>query len=153
MPVPAVLPYWPTEFVMREPPPRAVLAPVRNLGLLAIDGYADLDPGGRAGLGAHADAALGIPAIGVAKTLFRTASHPAQVRWGNSARPLFVTAAGMSAAQPPSWSTGWPTRSGCPTRCTRADDWDQNPPDNPAAHARHHPRQKWDAPARIPSAV
>jgi hypothetical protein len=26
----------------------------------------------------------------------------------------------------------------------------KNPPDNPATHARHHLRQKWDAPARMP---
>ena len=70
--VPAALPYRPGEFFLREPPPlRAVLAPVRNLGLLVIDGYADLDPGGRPGLGAHAHAAFGVPVVGVAKTRFR----------------------------------------------------------------------------------
>jgi len=37
--VPAVRPYRPGELVLRELPPlRAVLAPVRNLGLLVIDG-------------------------------------------------------------------------------------------------------------------
>lgn len=52
--VPAVLPYRPGEFFLREPPPlRAVLARVRTLGLLVIDGCADLDPGGRPGLGTH----------------------------------------------------------------------------------------------------
>ncbi|HLN66752.1 MAG TPA: hypothetical protein VK280_05720 [Streptosporangiaceae bacterium] len=47
----------------------------RNLGLLVIDGYADLDPGGRPGLGTHAHAAFGIPVIDVAKTRFHAASH------------------------------------------------------------------------------
>jgi len=49
--VPAVLSYRPGEFFLREPPLRTVLARVRNLGLLLIDGCADLDPGGRPGLG------------------------------------------------------------------------------------------------------
>ena len=98
--VPAVLPYRPGEFFLRELPPlRAVLAPVRDLGLLVIDGYVDLDPGGRPGLGAYAHAAFGVPVIGVAKTRFRTASHAVQVLRRNSARPLFITAAGMPAAQ------------------------------------------------------
>jgi deoxyribonuclease V len=69
------------------------------LACLVIDGYVDLDPGGRPGLGAHAQAALGVPVIGVAKTRFRTASHAAQVLRGSSARPLFVTAAGIPLAQ------------------------------------------------------
>ena len=67
-------------------------------GLLVVDGYADLDPGGRPGLGAHAHAELGIPVIGVAKSRFRTATHAVPVLRGSSARPLFVTAAGMPAA-------------------------------------------------------
>jgi deoxyribonuclease V len=95
-----VLPYRPGEFFLRELPPlRAVLAGVSGLSLLVIDGYADLDPAGRPGLGAHAHAALGVPVIGVAKTRFRTATHAVEVRRGKSARPLYVTAAGMPPAQ------------------------------------------------------
>jgi deoxyribonuclease V len=95
--VPGVLPYRPGEFYLRELPPlRAVLDGVRGLGLLVVDGYADLDPDGRPGLGAHAHAALGVPVIGVAKSAFRTATHAIPVLRGTSARPLFVTAAGMS---------------------------------------------------------
>ena len=71
---------------------------MRGLGLLVVDGYADLDPGGRPGLGAHAHAEFGIPVIGVAKSRFRTATHAVPVVRGSSARPLFVTAAGMSTA-------------------------------------------------------
>jgi deoxyribonuclease V len=97
--VPEVLPYQPGEFYRRElPAVRAVLAGVRELVLLVVDGYADLDPEGRPGLGAHAHAEFGVPVIGVAKTRFRTASHAVEVRRGRSARPLFVTAAGMPAA-------------------------------------------------------
>ena len=62
------------------------------------DGYADLDPGGRPGLGVRAHAEFGIPVIGVAKSPFRTATHAVPVRHGSSACPLFVTAAGMPAA-------------------------------------------------------
>jgi deoxyribonuclease V len=73
--VPRVAPYRPGEFYLRElPPPRAVLADLDGLGLLVVDGYADLDPGGRPGLGARAHAEFGIPVIGVAKSRFRTAT-------------------------------------------------------------------------------
>jgi deoxyribonuclease V len=91
--------YRPGEFYLRELPPlRAVLAGLSGLGLLVVDGYADLDPGGRPGLGAHAHAEFGIPVIGVAKSRFRTATHAVPVTRGSSARPLFVTAAGMPPA-------------------------------------------------------
>jgi deoxyribonuclease V len=91
--------YRPGELYLRELPPlRAVLHDLSGLGLLVVDGYADLDPGGRPGLGAHAHAEFGIPVIGVAKSRFRTATHAVPVVRGSSARPLFVTAAGMPAA-------------------------------------------------------
>jgi deoxyribonuclease V len=91
-----VLPYRPGEFYLRELPPiRAVLHGLSGLGLLVVDGYADLDPGGRPGLGAHAHAEFGIPVIGVAKTAFHSATHAVPVLRGTSVRPLFVTAAGM----------------------------------------------------------
>ena len=94
--VPEVAPYRPGEFYRRELPPlRAVLDGIAGLGLLVVDGYADLDPGGRPGLGARAHAAFGIPVIGVAKSAFATATHAIPVLRGTSARPVFVTAAGM----------------------------------------------------------
>jgi len=95
-----VSPYRPGEFYLRELPPplRAVLPGLSGLGLLVVDGYADLDPSGRPGLGAHAHAEFGIPVIGVAKSPFRTATHAVPVLHGSSARPLLVTAAGMPAA-------------------------------------------------------
>jgi deoxyribonuclease V len=95
-----VAPYQPGEFFLRELPPlRAVLADVRGLRLLVVDGYVDLDPSGRPGLGAHAHATFGVPVIGVAKTRFRMASHAVQVVRGRSARPLFVTAAGIPSGE------------------------------------------------------
>ena len=82
-----VPPYRPGEFYLRELPPlRAVLDDLSGLGLLVVDGYADLDPGGRPGLGAHAHAEFGIPVIGVAKSRFRTATHAVPVLRGSSVR-------------------------------------------------------------------
>ena len=94
--VPEVVPYQPGEFFLRELPPlRAVLRGVHGLGLLVVDGYVDLDPGGKPGLGAYAHAEFGVPVVGVAKSAFPTATHAVPVLRGRSARPLFVTAAGM----------------------------------------------------------
>ena len=71
-----VLPYRPSEFYLRELPLiRAVLSGLSGLGLLVVDGHADLDPGCRPGLGTQAHAEFGIRVIGVAKTAFATASH------------------------------------------------------------------------------
>jgi deoxyribonuclease V len=97
--LPRALPYRPGQFHRRELPPlRAVLDDLSGLGLLVADGYTDLDPGGRPGLGAHAHAEFGIPVIGVAKSRFRTATHAVPVARGSPVRPLFVTAAGMPRA-------------------------------------------------------
>ena len=94
--IPQVPAYRPGEFYLRELPAlRAVVGGLDGLGLLVVDGYADLDPGGRPGLGAHAHVEFGIPVIGVAKSRFRTATHAVPVRRATSMRPLFVTAAGM----------------------------------------------------------
>jgi deoxyribonuclease V len=98
--VPAGASYQPGQFYLRELPPlRAVLPTDGNLALIVIDGYVDLDPDGRPGLGAYVFAEFGAPVIGVAKTRFRTATHAAQVFRGESSRPLYVTAAGMTVAE------------------------------------------------------
>jgi deoxyribonuclease V len=97
--VPEVEPYRPGQFYLRELPPlHAVLDGLAGMTLLIVDGYADLDPDGRPGLGAHAHAEFGVPVIGVAKSAFRTATHAVPVLRGASARPLYVTAAGMPRA-------------------------------------------------------
>ncbi len=98
--VPQVAPYQPGAFYRRELPPlRAVLAGVRGLQLLVIDGYVDLDPSGRPGLGRHAHAEFGVPVIGVAKTRFVPATHAVPVLRGQATRPLYVTAAGIPVAE------------------------------------------------------
>jgi deoxyribonuclease V len=94
-----VLPYRPGEFYLRELPPlRALLASMDRPRLILVDGYVDLDPDGRPGLGAYVHAEFGMPVIGVAKSRFRTASHAVPVLRGASARPLLVTAAGLPRA-------------------------------------------------------
>lgn len=91
-----VAPYEPGHFFARELPAiRAVLALADPVGVLVVDGYVDLDPEGRPGLGAHVHAELGVPVIGVAKTSFVTATHAVPVLRGTSTRPLYVTAAGL----------------------------------------------------------
>ena len=85
------------------------------------DGYADLDPGGRPGLGAHVHAEFGIPVIGVAKSRFRTATHAVPVLRGSSVRPLFVTAAGMPAAEAADLVQSMAGRYRLPDALRRAD--------------------------------
>jgi deoxyribonuclease V len=92
-----VAPYEPGSFFRRElPATRAVLDGVEGLDLLIVDGYVDLDPDGRPGLGARLHEEMGVPVIGVAKTAFRSATHAATVHRGTATRPLYVTAAGLS---------------------------------------------------------
>jgi deoxyribonuclease V len=95
----SVAPYLPGAFYQRELPPlRAVLPAGGELELIVVDGYVDLDPDGRPGLGAHVHAEYGVPVVGVAKTAFAGATHAAPVLRGQSARPLYVTAAGLPVA-------------------------------------------------------
>ena len=74
--LPHVAPYRPGQFYLRELPPLRAVDDLSGLGLLVAGGYADLDPRGRAGLGARAHAEFAIPVIGVAKSRFRTATQP-----------------------------------------------------------------------------
>jgi deoxyribonuclease V len=98
--LPTVDAYQPGQFYLRELPAiTAVLATTTSLDLLIIDGYVDLDPQGRAGLGAHVHEKTGRPVIGVAKTTFRTATHAVTVYRDGATRPLFVTAAGLSVGR------------------------------------------------------
>ncbi len=109
--------YRPGEFYLRELPPlRAVLDDLSGLSLLVVDGYADLDPSGRPGLGAHAHAEFGIPVIGVAKSRFRTATHALPVKRGSSVR---CTSPPPGCPQPTrrAWSGAWLAGTGYPTRC------------------------------------
>jgi deoxyribonuclease V len=88
--------YRPGSFYTRELPAiEAVLSGAGALDLIFIDGYVDLDPAGRPGLGAHLHRSTGTAVVGVAKTRFHTATHAIAVRRGSATRPLYVTAAGI----------------------------------------------------------
>jgi hypothetical protein len=111
-----VPPYRPGEFYLRELPPlRAVLDDLNGLGLLVVDGYADLDPGGRPGLGAHAHAESGIPVIGVASP----GSAPLPTRCRSCADPRDARCSSPPPGWPQptrrTWSGAWPAGTGCPT--------------------------------------
>lgn len=89
--------YAPGRFYERELPMlKALVGDAAPLDVLIVDGYVDLDPAGRPGLGWHVwNAGLAPTVIGVAKTRFRAATHAEPVLRGTSTRPLYVTAAGM----------------------------------------------------------
>ena len=92
--------YVPGEFYQRELP---VLTPLidlhrQNIQTLVVDSYVDLDATGSPGLGRYLFEHYGsaIPVVGVAKSRFRDSNHAVEICRGNSRRPLFVTAAGIS---------------------------------------------------------
>jgi deoxyribonuclease V len=100
-PIAQVAPYEPGAFYRRELPClQAVLARVTTpLAAIVIDGYVWLDEARRPGLGAHLWEALGraVPIVGVAKTAFRANGAARPLLRGDSARPLYVSAAGLDA--------------------------------------------------------
>jgi deoxyribonuclease V len=97
-----VAPYVPGRFYERELPAiLAVIEPfVLQIETILIDGYVYLDAG-RPGLGAKLFESLDqkVAVVGVAKTRFREAEKVVEIKRGQSARPLFVTTAGISLAQ------------------------------------------------------
>lgn len=100
--LPPPAPYEPGQFYLRELPCLlAVLARAPALDVVVIDGYVWLDGDGAPGLGARLYEALGrgVAVVGVAKTAYRGAAFAAPVRRGDSQSPLYVTAAGLDAAQ------------------------------------------------------
>lgn len=95
-----VAPYQPGAFYLRELPClRALLDGMDGLALLVVDGYVDLDPAGKPGLGMRAHLEFGVPVIGVAKTPFSTATHAVPVVRGNAIRPLYVTSVGLPVTE------------------------------------------------------
>ena len=112
-----VPPYQPGQFYLRELPPlHAVLDGLDGMRLLIVDGYADLDPSGRPGLGAWAYAEFGVPVIGVAKTAFRVATHAVPVAGGKAPPgPCMSRPPGCPATRPRIWSAAWQAATGCPT--------------------------------------
>jgi deoxyribonuclease V len=94
-------PYESGAFFKRELPALlAVASGLPPLSAIVIDGYVWLDADNTPGLGGRLYQALGstTPVIGVAKTMLRGDDWSAQVMRGASARPLYVTAAGVDLA-------------------------------------------------------
>jgi deoxyribonuclease V len=97
-------PYEPGAFYKRELP--GILSLLKMLdppSCIVVDSYVDLGEG-HPGLGRHLFNALGrkIPVIGVAKTHFKDAPAVEVLR-GDSAKPLYVTAAGVSTEEAAGW--------------------------------------------------
>lgn len=100
-PLGAVAPYVPGQFYQRELP--ALLAGLKQVDLstlhtLVVDGHVYVNNHGDFGLGGHLWKALDerIPVIGVAKSHFQGNDHyTAELRRGNSQRPLYISAVGM----------------------------------------------------------
>lgn len=92
-------PYRPGALAQRELPAIKAVLLGSQIELLVVDGYVTLDPEGRPGLGAHAHRELSIPVIGIAKSMFRSATHAVPVLRGGATRPLFVTAVGVPAEE------------------------------------------------------
>lgn len=118
-----VAPYVPGAFYVRELPCLlAVLRPVLPLlDTVIVDGHVWLGDG-RPGLGAHLYAALGeqVPVIGVAKSAFPGAPG-VEVRRGQSARPLYVTAAGVDTGEAARHIEGMHGAHRLPTLLKRVD--------------------------------
>ncbi len=95
--------YEPGRFYRREMPCILQLLREHNLtpDIIVIDGYVSLGDASAAGLGMHLFNALDrkIPVIGVAKKPFRGTSADTGILRGNSAKPLYVTAVGISPDQ------------------------------------------------------
>ncbi|HXV78601.1 MAG TPA: endonuclease V [Candidatus Binatia bacterium] len=92
-------PYEPGRFYRRELP--ALLSVISKLTVhpevIIIDGYVWLGDWDHPGLGAHLHKALDETGtvIGIAKNRFRPGPAVQAIRRGNSARPLYVSTAGM----------------------------------------------------------
>ncbi|NNG01395.1 MAG: endonuclease V [Desulfobacteraceae bacterium] len=92
--------YQPGRFYRRE------LGPIMGLlgtfdvnpDIIVIDAYCHLSQSGEPGLGMHLYVSMDhrFPVIGVAKNRFRGTTHALEILRGNSKKPLFVTAAGIS---------------------------------------------------------
>jgi deoxyribonuclease V len=122
----APVPYEPGSFFKRELPLLlAVLHKAEPIPeIIVIDGYVWLDADGTPGLGAHLYDALdkNHPIVGVGKTAYRGAeAWCEQLIRGTGHRPLFVTAAGMTAKAAAALIRGMHGDHRIPTLIRRAD--------------------------------
>jgi deoxyribonuclease V len=117
--VEGVAEYVPGELYRRELP--ALLRVLEGVAadVIVVDGYVWLGEG-RPGLGARLHEALGVAVVGVAKSEFAGASAIPVVR-GESARPLWVTAVGIDAAEAARQVAAMHGEFRLPTMIVRAD--------------------------------
>lgn len=96
--------------------------PGRDLAAVLVDGNVRLDAQGRPGLGMHLFRHLGegVPVIGVAKSPFQ-GLDAVEVRRGSSARPLYVTAAGITESKAAALVRSMAGDARLPTLIRRAD--------------------------------
>lgn len=120
--------YEPGAFYKRELPCLlAVLAilpaTATPLEAVVIDGYVWLSADRRPGLGARLFESLGgaTTVVGVAKTGFAGSAFAEAVVRGSSAKPLYVTAAGVDLAVAAGWIRGMHGAHRLPTLLQRAD--------------------------------
>jgi len=115
--------YQSGEFYKRELPflLEALNALATRPELIVVDGYVWLGPN-RPGLGAHLHAALGgvVPVLGVAKRPFAN-SGALELRRGVSTDSLFISAAGVEAAQAAAWVKQMHGEHRLPTLLKRVD--------------------------------
>lgn len=99
--------YQPGEFYRRELPPiLGLLDEVDPLpSHIVVDGYVTLGEGKKPGLGKYLYDALGEKCIviGVAKSRYRGTPEEAELYRGESVRPLYITAAGISQREAKGW--------------------------------------------------
>lgn len=128
---PPAAPYTPGELYRRELPPilevlGRVTAP---LEVVVVDGFVWLGPAGP-GLGARLHEALGgrVAVVGVAKTAWASSAYEddaqrraVEIRRGSSARPLFVTAAGVPVEEAARWILSMAGASRMPALLKRVD--------------------------------
>ncbi len=91
--------------------------------MVVIDGYVWLSEDRRPGLGARLFEALGgsVVVVGVAKTGFAGSAFAEPVLRGDSAKPLYVTAAGVEASVAAGWIRGMHGEYRVPTLLRRVD--------------------------------
>lgn len=117
--------YEPGKFYQRELRPLLSLiakisAPIDTY---VVDAYCHLDASGTPGLGAylHQQLPINSTVVGVAKNRFRETNHAQEVLRGESSRPLFVTAIGVSNPVAGDWLRIMDGKHRIPTLLKRVD--------------------------------
>jgi len=102
-PVSKILPYEPGAFYKRELPCiMALLKEVHEpLDVIVVDGFVSLGADQRKGLGMHLYESINKSAVvvGVAKQAFKDTPKEFELLRGESQKPIYVSAAGMSTTQ------------------------------------------------------